>query len=63
VATVGKIVSKVAGFAGSRADLLAALEQNEEGLQEIAEDFSRICGKYSMTSFYESNKLLGVKQV
>jgi ATP-dependent protease HslVU (ClpYQ) peptidase subunit len=63
VATVGKIISKAAGFAGSRADLLAALEQNEEGLQDIAEDFSRICKSFSIKSFHESNRLFGVHKV
>jgi hypothetical protein len=60
---VGKILSKASGFAGSRADLLHALEQNEDGLQEIAENFGRICDGYVIKSFYESNKLLGVKKV
>ena len=60
VAAVGEVVSKVAGFLGSRADLVAALRTNEYGLQEVAEDFSRISGNYSIKSFYETSTMRGM---
>jgi hypothetical protein len=51
------MLSEIARFAGSRADLLRSLEKNADGLQEIAEDFRRIAGHYKIKSFYETDRM------
>ncbi|RYP34530.1 hypothetical protein DL767_004242 [Monosporascus sp. MG133] len=63
VASFGKILSRVATFVGSRPDLLKALERDTDGLQEIGEDFTRIVSNYRIKSFYESDRLSGVKLI
>ncbi|KAJ3455478.1 hypothetical protein MRS44_016960 [Fusarium solani] len=62
-ATIGKLLSRVARFAGTRHYLMRSLEINEDGLQEIAENFTRIVPKYRIKSFYESDRLFGLKLI
>jgi hypothetical protein len=62
-ATMGKVMLNIAKVSGSRPDLLAALEKNQDGLQEITEDFTRVVAKYTIKSFYESDKMFGIKKV
>jgi hypothetical protein len=65
VANWGKLLASIAkvAFLSPKREFLETLSENSKELGDLAEDFVKIAAKYSFKSFYEENRLLGIKEV
>jgi hypothetical protein len=56
------MVAKVA-FLSPKKEFLDDLKRNGKSLSKLSEDFVKIASKYKFKSFYEENKVKGIKAV